>query len=696
MPPPTPQPTIATGGAPQALDPTIVNLAKAIRTTETKGAKDPFTAKGASGEYGAYQYTDATWNADAKKYLGTAVPLTSATKEQQNEVAYKKLSDLKAAGNNVGQIASIWNSGSPKWEGKVGVNKSGVKYDVPQYVDSVAKAYQSFKAGQDPTNSPTSSTVGNEKIVTPQQQADQSSAQQSGAFFPAVTGDSPLSAGLKTAGNLIPSAINFAKGALNTINPVNIAKTLGAIPGAFSGLVQDAGGVGNAIKVAGSEILPTAYKTLVPEAGRDLIAGDTAGAQRAITNDPIGQIAPFVFGAKGLAEGVDSATATAAKANMADYVKNIQENTAKGEPIPTRTGTAFGPAVDAGVSKAASVVTKPLAYAFGKASDAVVGPKVPSTEMAANTAGKVLQGDTGEAALGAKVLGGIDTSGVKTYEDLSGVLQKNIKENLAKVDTEFAASPKPVKLESLDQKITGEVGGIKVNAKANYVKTALSHLQELYQKTNDVQELANIKALIAKAKKVGLTPTEVNGIARKYGTEFGTKAFSARTGDPLTSVNARSYENVRTGVKETARALLKTDEAKSLDKNTSDMIKVKRLSDQMQEKVNKLTQRVQQRNVVEKIARGLGQVIDFATFGGPKAFIQKLFFPSNVGLKTMNSLDLEGQLSKNLRLIKSFEKGDDTTFANTVINVLKSVNNLPQARPAQVGAFAPRQATPAQ
>jgi len=145
------------------LDPQVVNLAKAIRETETRGQKDPYTARGASGEFGAYQYTKPTWEADSQAFLGKVVPLEQADKLTQNEVAYKKLKSLKDQGYNPAQIASIWNSGKPEWEGNKGVNKHGVKYDVPQYVDSVTKSYQALKQGQQPTIQPVASTVGNEQ-----------------------------------------------------------------------------------------------------------------------------------------------------------------------------------------------------------------------------------------------------------------------------------------------------------------------------------------------------------------------------------------------------------------------------------------------------------------------------------------------------------------------------------------------------
>lgn len=137
------------------LDPQTVNLAKAIRQTESGGN---FQAKGKSGEYGAYQYTEPTWQKDASAF-GVNVSLKDATPEQQNEVVYKKIKSLKDQGYNVGQIASIWNSGKPdayKDTDYKGINKQGVSYDVPAYAKSVATAYQTIKnggqVGVDPNN----------------------------------------------------------------------------------------------------------------------------------------------------------------------------------------------------------------------------------------------------------------------------------------------------------------------------------------------------------------------------------------------------------------------------------------------------------------------------------------------------------------------------------------------------------------
>lgn len=138
------------------LDPQAVNLAKAIRQTESGGN---FQAKGKSGEYGAYQFTEPTWKAYSSKY-GVTANLADATPEQQNEVAYKQIKEWKDQGHNVGEIASMWNAGEKNKDayinGNSGVNSSGVKYDTGAYAKSVATAYQTLKNGgqvsQDPNN----------------------------------------------------------------------------------------------------------------------------------------------------------------------------------------------------------------------------------------------------------------------------------------------------------------------------------------------------------------------------------------------------------------------------------------------------------------------------------------------------------------------------------------------------------------
>lgn len=158
----------ATPSTASSLDPQAVNLAKAIRQSESGGN---FAAKGKSGEYGAYQFTEPTWQNLSKKY-GVNASLDQATPDQQNEVAYKQIKEWKDKGYNVGQIASMWNAGAGEpdaYTGKfsngqpsIGTNKQGVRFDVPAYAKSVAQTYQQLKAGNQPgidPNNPSSTAA---------------------------------------------------------------------------------------------------------------------------------------------------------------------------------------------------------------------------------------------------------------------------------------------------------------------------------------------------------------------------------------------------------------------------------------------------------------------------------------------------------------------------------------------------------
>jgi len=162
------------------LDPQVVNLAKAIRQSESGG---DYSIAGKSGEHGAYQFTKDTWNAEAPKY-GINTSLQQATPEQQNAVAYNQIKAWKDQGKDVTQIASMWNAGQGEpnaYTGKfsdgspsIGTNKFGAKFNVPAYAKSVATAYQTLKAGgqvQADPNNPSSVASTQNASVQPQGQS---------------------------------------------------------------------------------------------------------------------------------------------------------------------------------------------------------------------------------------------------------------------------------------------------------------------------------------------------------------------------------------------------------------------------------------------------------------------------------------------------------------------------------------------
>lgn len=280
-----PPPQTDTTSAPTTTgpDPSVVNLAKAIRYAETSDSPNAYSMPGASGEYGAYQFEPSTWNNLASKY-GINVPINEASPQQQNAVAYNYLYDLKQQGYNPAQIASIWNSGSPDPTGKVGTNSKGVAYDTPAYVQKVYSAYQDYKtAGQ---------------TATPQPTADPSvdSGQQTyGATFPASPDDNAFVAALKAAGNLPSSVVNFAGGITNTLlHPIQTLETLGS------------GAIGAAENVTGeNQGNPDQSQQTANAIGQAFLDryGSIENARNTAENDPFGvgtDIASLLAGGAGL------------------------------------------------------------------------------------------------------------------------------------------------------------------------------------------------------------------------------------------------------------------------------------------------------------------------------------------------------------------------------------------------------------
>jgi len=115
-----------------------LRLLNAIKRTETGG---DYSAKGSSGERGAYQFMPATWKQFSNEANNKKGALEQ-TPENEEKVAAYKIKQWIDKGLSVEEIAAKWNSGSEKgWEKKKGTNKHGVKYDVPAYVKKVADAY---------------------------------------------------------------------------------------------------------------------------------------------------------------------------------------------------------------------------------------------------------------------------------------------------------------------------------------------------------------------------------------------------------------------------------------------------------------------------------------------------------------------------------------------------------------------------
>jgi DNA-binding transcriptional regulator YhcF (GntR family) len=279
--------------------------------------------------------------------------------------------------------------------------------------------------------------------------------------------------------------------------------------------------------------------------------------------------------------------------------------------------------------------------------------------------GQVLQGKTKDIKAGLQSIANLDTSKVKTFKDLENVITDKIKELAGKVDVDLSADKTVKKLKDL-KVVTKTASGAKVVSQP--VKRALDQLLELYNKIGDDLQLAELKEFISKAKKTGLTSKEINDLARKYGQEFGEKAFS-KLGEPLTSVNAKLFENTRKSLKDIARNTIKGDVAKQADELMSKLYNTKNLISKNVEAVAKLRQKIRDRGLFEKVGYSLAKYADVLS-GGTIRGIMGGLLPRGVGYKTLNALDLEKHLKKNLEVIQKAIKSKSDDEINRILSKL--------------------------
>ena len=292
----------------------------------------------------------------------------------------------------------------------------------------------------------------------------------------------------------------------------------------------------------------------------------------------------------------------------------------------------------------------------------MLGPPIPSAQQAM---GQVLQGQTKDIQAGFKAFKEVDTTGVKSYDDLLTKTTDTIT-NLSKKVDETLDNTTPLKLKDLQLRGKTKAGQ---PVSVDYVNRALDHLEELYKSTGDDIAAKNIEEIINKAKTVGLTRLEVNNIARTYGTEFGEKAFS-KMGDALTSVNAQKFENTRKFLKEVARKGIGGKKAKEIDESISSLYRVKDLVKKNAQAVTKLNQKIQERGLLEKLGYHAAKVTDVLTGGSLRGILGGLL-PRGVGYKVMNALDLEQVLQRNLDVITKALKASDPE----VMKLLKKIKS---------------------
>lgn len=193
------------------------------------------------------------------------------------------------------------------------------------------------------------------QVQQPEQPTVTQPQEQGGAPFKYNENDSPLMAGLKTAGNLPHSGLEFAKGAVQSINPTNTVKNFSDSLGEMGKLKEQEGGTWGAIKATAKEIPGQIYKGLVPEGIRNLISGDVKGATKQFVENPVGNVAPVVLAGEGLAKGADT---------MA--TKSLLKENPTALPV-----TKYSDTFNKGIETTSGLVTKPIAGLINKTGNAV-------------------------------------------------------------------------------------------------------------------------------------------------------------------------------------------------------------------------------------------------------------------------------------------------------------------------------------
>lgn len=344
------------------------------------------------------------------------------------------------------------------------------------------------------------------------------------------------------------------------------------------------------------------------------------------------------------------------------------------------------------VSKAANVtekaasatakVAKEGVKAVGESVDAFRAARQPA-RIAAQEAkvddavGRILQGAPEDVPAAKRALSQVDTTDVRTYADLNGKLNARLEAVRKKLDTELDTKyPDRIPADKLMQKTT--VGDQIVTT--NPVKDGLDEMITFFQKTNNAPEAARYLQLKNKFETEGLTLKEINQISRDHGKNLN--AFNA-SGELASGLSKQAAENTRKGLKQVVRDRLpddvklpdgtNTNISKELDSQMSDLLDTLKLTEQAEVKVSKLENRIKNRTLAQKVGGAAADVADLATFGTLRGFVGKLI-PSNMGNKTMNYLDIQKELQKNLKEIdKLLEIKDEKKFAAQLDEYLNSV-----------------------
>lgn len=278
---------------------------------------------------------------------------------------------------------------------------------------------------------------------------------------------------------------------------------------------------------------------------------------------------------------------------------------------------------------------------------------IPQTEKADALIGRIIQGKKEDIPAARRALSQVDIKDVKGPADIAMRLDDKIKMTAKAVDDLVSKDTTKYKLSDL--KNTTKVGNAVVYE--NSVQKAITQLSDLYRKTDNPVAEAAIKQLYSKSKKEGLTVKELNDLAREHGRELN--AFGPEGKTP-TGITKQSLENVRSGLKKTARGLVNDPAYAALDRSMSDMIGTRKKFQKLDERANAIRQRAVDQGVGAKALDAVIGGFDMATGGAVKSIPRQLFKNAKTSYNAAELADLTG---KNLNKLEKIINAKDMTTA---------------------------------
>jgi predicted Fe-Mo cluster-binding NifX family protein len=216
-----------------------------------------------------------------------------------------------------------------------------------------------------------------------------------------------------------------------------------------------------------------------------------------------------------------------------------------------------------------------------------------------------------------------------------------------------------------------KIDGVEKDIQHNFVQDGLDQLKNYYTSVNDVKNLEKIKNYIEKGGETGagLTIKDVNDIAKMHSKDLN--AFNA-SGELASGLKKQAAENTRMGIKKIVRELGPKG-SEVIDKKITDVYTVKDLSEKMEDAVNKLSQRLQNPNIFRKLGGLVGKATRVTGIGD---FASKLLGIDKMpGANILSPVELEAQLSKNLKKINAALGKDDAGFINDMQEFSKELKS---------------------